>query len=422
VHASGRTISDWKNILALSYIAASAAPASYIPPLFLVLLVMTALLQQVYGERVTAGAPYVGPLILMLGYMLANGLAAGVPVYELFSYSAVRYDANILYSLLPLFLLGSGRVGLQQVDNWLAWTAMAGTVAYLAFPLIGIQLFESHNAAGGFYMILLAYLVGRGRVDGFASRRWPIAAAVVSLVMSDSRGSIAAVVAAAGIVAAARRWPRATAVGLVACAAALCAGLTLCYQTWVDNGSIYLYDYTEFGAVADTVSLDQIALGERPGTILHRLFFLYPMAIDQFLHSPFFGVGFTRFDDFPVQFDSLAGFVAFNHGPIQHTNLHAHNSYLHIAAETGLAGLAMLALFLRKVFRSFAGHEPTLVPVQVVVTTLMLASLTEHRLTTPSQAAPTFILVGLLWACRRNALAVPAPRPWTGKNDRYADR
>ena len=406
------SISHWKNLLALGYIAVSAAPALYLPPVILVAMVGLAMLQCIYLESTHAAAPYVGPLLLLLGYAVASAMGSGVGLLQLFSYDAIRYDANIFYSTLPLILLGSGEMTLARLDKWIGNTAIVGTLAYIVCPLAGLDLFESHNAAGGFYMILLAYLVGRAVVDGLRDRFVPLLATMVALLLSDSRGSVVAVAVAVVLRLSRTRHPRVTLVAVAVIVGALLAGLAVCHQIWVDNGSIFLYDYSDFGSVADGLSFDEIALGERPGTILHRLFFLYPMAIDLFLQSPIFGVGFTRFDDFPVQIQGVAGVLAFNHGPVQHTNLHAHNSYLHIAAETGIVGLCLLYRFLSGMFRTFKAHADLFAIVEVVLSSLMLASMTEHRLTTPSQAAPAFIIVALLWATvrarRLEAWASPA--------------
>lgn len=402
LHLRLRSVADWQCVIAVLYIAAAAMPALYMAPALLVLMLLLAFVQLINLQSVTCGPKYQVPALMWILGLVLSALVSGVPLDELFTYGAVRYDANVFYSLIPLFLLGAGRITLTQLDRWIGAIAVAASCAYLLSLQIGVELFESHNAAGGYFMVLLAFLTGRTLSDGLPGRRLALATALLALLASDSRGSIIAVVAATGWTLALRYRPRLVRALAVLATVLILAILVYFHWRWVDGGSIFLYDYSEFGTVSEELPLEAIVFSERPGTILHRLFFLYPMAFEMFLQSPWIGVGFTRFDDFPLHLVGWTGLVVFNHSEvIQHTNLHAHNSYLHLAAETGVVGLWLLLRLLRAVFRSFRGSPQLSNAVSVVVGSLLFASMTEHRLTTPSQAAPVFILVGLFWACRR---------------------
>lgn len=394
------SVSSVKNTIALAYLAASIAPALYLPPVILVLMLTLALVEALFLKNPSAGAPYVPRVTALLCVMFLSALASGLGPDEVFAYQAIRYDSNVFYSIIPLFVLGTGTVDLDRVDNWMRGIVMCGAVAYVALPLVGFQPYESHNAAGGFFMVLLAYLVGRAIVDGFRGRRLAIAVGTLALILTDSRGSIVAILAAVAYDWCSRRWPRVALALLLSFVALLLAGLVAAYLLWKDMGAPIVYDYSEFFNISDQLPASTFSLGERPGTILHRLLILYPMAFDLFLQSPLIGIGFTRFDDFPVVISGAPGFIAFNTATPIHSNLHAHNSFLHIAAENGIVGLVLLFLFIRSIYRTFTSRDLHS-PVAIVLGSLLFASLTEHRLTTPSQAAPAFIIIGLLWTCQR---------------------
>lgn len=395
------SISAVKNAIALTFLATSIAPALYLPPVMLVLLLALAMIEVLFLKIPNARAPYVRPLTALLTVMLLSAFASGLGLGDVLSYEAIRYDSNILYSAIPLFVLGTGSFELLRLDRWIRNIIICGAIAYVTLPLVGFYPYESHNAAGGFFMVLLAYIVGRAIVDGFKGRWLAIGVGAMALVMTDSRGSIVAILAAVAYDWCSRRWPRLARFLLLAFVLLLVAGLAAAYYVWQQMGAPIVYDYSEFSSVADDLPTSMMSLGERPGTIMHRVFLLYPMAIDMFLQSPIVGIGFTRFDDFPVQISGIPGLVAMNTASPLHSNLHAHNSFLHIAAENGIVGLILLFLTLRSIYRTFTSRE-LFTPVAMIIGSLLFASLTEHRLTTPSQAAPAFVIVGLLWACQRH--------------------
>ncbi|PQO94790.1 hypothetical protein C5614_19635 [Massilia phosphatilytica] len=394
------SVSAVKNTVALAYLATSIAPALYLPPVMLVLMLMLAMVEALFLQNPSAGAPYVPRATALLCVMFLSAIASGLAPTEVFAYQAIRYDSNVFYSVIPLFVLGTGGFDLRRLDRWVHNVIICGAIGYVTFPLVGFHPYESHNAAGGFFMVLLAYLVGRAMVDGFSGRRLAIAIGTLALILTDSRGSIVAILAAVSYDRFSRRWPRLALGLLLLFVAGLLAGLVAAYLLWQDMGAPIVYDYSDFFSVSDQLPTSAFALGERPGTILHRLLILYPMAFDLFLQSPLVGIGFTRFDDFPVQITGIPGVVAFNTATPIHSNLHAHNSFLHIAAENGIVGLVLLFLFIRAIYQAFKSRDLHS-PVAIVLGSLLFASLTEHRLTTPSQAAPAFIIVGLLWTCQR---------------------
>lgn len=396
-------ISSWKNYAALAYILTAAAPALFIAPLFLSIILFLGLCEFVYGRNPAGKSPTTLPTIILFFYIIGSATITGIPLQSLFSYHSVRYDSNIFYSMLPLLFLGSGHLSLRKMDFIIALTSIIGSISYIALPYIGIYTFESHNAAGGYLMILLAYLIGRSMTNGFRGRKIAICIAIMALILSDSRGSILALIASVSAILMFKKFPRLTLTTIFFSVSTLIVTLTFSYSWWVENGSLFLYDYADFGPATEQIPLDQFLIGERPGTVLHRALFLFPMAVEMFLQSPISGIGFTRFNDFPLDIQGWSGIVALNFSDaISFSNLHAHNSYLHLAAEIGLIGLWLTFRVIRSTCTGFVKTPDLLTTAAMILGSLLIASFTEHRLTTPSQGAPAFIIINLLWACRNS--------------------
>jgi O-antigen ligase len=398
--------SDAIIFLSIIYIASSAAPALYLPPAVLGILIalwlifISSNINFLFYENNITIPPYLPPLITLITYLTVNSLITGLNISDLLSYDAIRYDANIFYSIAPLFLIIFGTIKIADIDRSMNFISIFSALLYTTSETFDFTIFESHNAAGGYFMIQLAYHIGRTKKFEINARLASITLLVIALIMSDSRGSILAI--AAGLTSFRLYkfhktiFKTAFILGIIA----IITGLTLAYASWKGMGEIYLYDYSDFGATTEEIQLDTTGFGERPGTFTHRILFLYPMAIDMFIKSPLIGIGFTRFDDYPQQIGADLLINLNTTEAIQHSNFHAHNSYLHFLAETGIVGFALLLNFIKSIFNSFNTDDETGSPAILIMAALLFASLSEHRLTTPSQAAPAFILIALLWLAK----------------------
>lgn len=394
--------------LAMLFMLASAAPALYLSPIILLLIIYIACIQisvlLASGHHGYLSYPkYSLFALLIFVYCISSAMLTGLEMGEIFSYESVRYDANIIYSFLPFFVISRTTVTLIEVDHWIRAISLLAPVGFVTATAVGFPLFESHNAAGGYFMVLLAYVLGRVVEEGIRGWRMPLILLVFVLIESDSRGSLFAILTVLTMYKSFARFPRTSRLVLVLSVVGGIAFMVYAYNLWLYNGSVYLYDYSGFDSASAGLDFDSLLVGERPGTFLHRLFFLYPMAVDMFLNSPLLGVGFTRFDDYPQQFSNTIPFLSFNvSNSVLHTNFHAHNSYLHVLAELGLVGIALFGLLIRKIFVTFRRDRLTGIPAKFMLGALLLASFTEHRFTTPSQAAPVFFMIGILWACSKS--------------------
>jgi O-antigen ligase len=123
---------------------------------------------------------------------------------------------------------------------------------------------------------------------------------------------------------------------------------------------------------------------------------LWPRALNMFFESPYVGVGFGAYNDIPFKPEGLSGFFSWSRPLIYvNSNSHAHNSYFHIAAEMVILGLFMVYKFIGAIFTASErlGSKIDHDIVFYIVWVLLIMSLSEHRLFSPSNALPVFIIV-----------------------------
>ncbi|MGF6853338.1 hypothetical protein OKW29_002225 [Paraburkholderia sp. CI3] len=112
-----------------------------------------------------------------------------------------------------------------------------------------------------------------------------------------------------------------------------------------------------------------------------------------------------------------------SHVIVQHSDSHAHNSYLNILAEFGIVGLVLMLNFYWKLIawsqrgaaasalhgggRNFAAFRF----VEISSVCLLVMSATEHRLVSPSNVLILSLVVSLLLAWR------PPPAPFRRSTD-----
>ncbi|QQC63581.1 O-antigen ligase family protein [Paraburkholderia ginsengisoli] len=151
-----------------------------------------------------------------------------------------------------------------------------------------------------------------------------------------------------------------------------------------------------------------------------RYEWLWPRALTYFEHSPIVGMGFGSFDDEIHSVVSYFGlFSASSDIAVQHSDSHAHNSYLHILAELGIVGLVLMTMFYWRLIdwsqkgaavyalhgggQNFAAYRF----VEISSVCLLVMGATEHRLVSPSNVLILSLVTSLLLAWRPSA---PPPR------------
>ncbi|CAB3776282.1 hypothetical protein LMG28614_00183 [Paraburkholderia ultramafica] len=155
-----------------------------------------------------------------------------------------------------------------------------------------------------------------------------------------------------------------------------------------------------------------------------RYEWLWPRALAYFEQSPIVGLGFGSFDD---HIGSVVSYFHLLGVPsdliIEHSDSHAHNSYLNFLAELGIVGLALMLNFFWKLIdwskqgaavaaligggQNFAAYRF----VEISSICLLVMAATEHRLVSPSNVLILTLVISLLLASRSVNAITSEQRP-----------
>ncbi|MFM0472188.1 O-antigen ligase family protein [Paraburkholderia strydomiana] len=268
--------------------------------------------------------------------------------------------------------------------------------------------FIARNAAGGF----LAMLFCLGTACYLQRRSVGILVLLVlntaMLFSTYSRGSLLGALAALGyLVLRRKRWVFVT---LIASLITASIGMAI-YHT--DPAVDYMG--SPFLVHADDPKAANLSI---------RYEWLWPRALTYFEQSPIAGMGFGSFDDSIGSVVPYFGlFAEPSHISPEHSDSHAHNSYLNILAELGCVGLALMIQFYWRLIvwsRNGAAFYALLADgqnfaayrfVEISSICLLTMSATEHRLVSPSNVLILSLVVSLLLAWRPPSLQARAAGP-----------
>ncbi len=343
---------------------------------------------------------------------------------SLVDYNFYRRDGNVFISFMPLLGLSLLRLNFNFSKLLKRFVYFASTINFLLmfyYHFLGMSLFHStpmanhflfiaHNAAGGFMAILVA--LNLGLVITNHRRKLLILFLVINilgLVSTDSRGSILGVLLSALIFFLPRLKVlpgmikrQMVPLFILFILISHTVFLSFSYRAWTEIGKpIAFGDFREnYGESVE--SLNQ-QIGGRAWTVYLRGFIRWPQALDNFFSSPLVGTGFGSFNDRPYRLVGIKNVFQINRADnIFHNSSHAHHTFLHVMSETGLLGLLLIVILLKKLYKTII-LLPTNIryPLVLAFWTLVNMSFTEHRLFTPSNALPFTIIVGLAIANNR---------------------
>ncbi|EEA02718.1 O-antigen polymerase [Burkholderia sp. H160] len=257
--------------------------------------------------------------------------------------------------------------------------------------------FIARNAAGGFFAMLFClgvacYLQKRSRLLIAL-----LALNALMLFSTYSRGSLlGAAIVLPYLYFGRKRWMLGSAIGVMLVASFAVA----IYHT---DPTVDYMGYT-FSIHNQDAKLANLNI---------RYEWLWPRALAYFEQSPIVGLGFGSFDD---HIGSIASYFHLFAVPsdvvIEHSDSHAHNSYLNILAELGVVGLALMLAFYWKLIEwskqgaAFAAlveggrHFAAFRFVEISSVCLLVMSATEHRLVTPSNVLILTLVISMLIAAR----------------------
>ncbi|WGS52891.1 O-antigen ligase family protein [Paraburkholderia sp. D15] len=324
-----------------------------------------------------------------------------------------RRDGNFFISYAPIFAgcLYTHRWDLNKVLRTFFIFAVAINIPPYAYYVIHNGLlsilarpddsfgsfFIARNAAGGFLAMLFClgvacYLHKRSK--------WLLAllaANVLMLFSTYSRGSLLGVLIVLPYLYFGRkRWMLAT---LLACLLAGSFAMAI-YHT--DSRVDYFgYPFTIENQDAKVANLDI------------RYEWLWPRALAYFEQSPIVGLGFGSFDDHIGNLTSYFGLLSIpSNMIIEHSDSHAHNSYLNFLAEMGVVGLGLMLCFYWRLVEwgkhgaaaaALFGNGENFAAfrfVELSSVCLLVMAATEHRLVSPSNVLILSLVISLLLAAR----------------------
>lgn len=328
-----------------------------------------------------------------------------------------RRDGNFFVTFLPLLILVRQRrwFNTGKVVRLFIYFATAINLLCMLVPRLGFNpnhfifiegatvnhfLFVAHNAAGGFIAVLLGLNIGfflAGKSDR-TKKRMLICCLInlAALVDSGSRGTwIAFAIAIALFLIMKRdlserkyRIPYDQMIFLL-----VLVTMVLLITIVSDEK---LYDFV----------LSIFHITKRTFTISIRLSELWPKAIRMFFSSPLIGTGYGSFNDEPENlFVIVKGLLALNQ-PTEYifNSSHAHNTFLHVLAETGIVGLFFLIFLLHRIWNSIMriNNKPLRYGLYIGLCVNVFSSFTEHRLFTPSQMIPFVLVLGMILSEERS--------------------
>jgi len=300
---------------------------------------------------------------LILGAILVSGLfQAGLGVYQF----GLRGEGPDEFAILGgRFYRSYGTF--EQPNPYGGYMGLIWPVA------LGVALYGVSRRA--YCVVRIAYWVAGGVA----------ALALVALVLSWSRGAwLGAAAACVAVLVLALRRPAAS---LAALLAASLLALTL-------NAAGLLPEsirarLTDFTRQFSSFDVRGVNVNDANYSVIERLAH-WQAAQDMIVDHPWLGVGFGNY---PVAYGQYRAMKWPN--PLGH----AHNYYLNVWAETGLAGLAAYALLwliiiARALSLAARGDRSTLGPWLAVGLTGAWAHLSVHHLVDNLYVANTFILIG----------------------------
>jgi O-antigen ligase len=340
-----------------------------------------------------------------------------------------RRDGNFFIAYAPIFAgcLYTHRLDLNKVLRiFFVFAVVANLPYYLSYigqyGLLGMfanqfdsfgSYFIARNAAGGFLAML--FCLG---VACYLQRRSKLFLVLIALnglmlFSTYSRGSLLGAVAVLPYLYLGRkRWVLASLLVIL-----VTASLAIAIHNFDPDVDYMGYAFTFHHMDSKSANLSI------------RYEWLWPRALVYFEQSPIVGLGFGSFDDHIGSVVSYFGLFGIpSHVIVEHSDSHAHNSFLNFLAELGIVGLALMLSFywkltawsqrgaaasaLRGGGKNFAAFRF----VEISSICLLVMSATEHRLVSPSNVLILTLVISLLLAWR------PPPPPFRPASPTRQDR
>lgn len=367
-------------------------------------LIAAFLFPLVYVNRQYIPRPVFWLLLFTLFTVVSTALYSPGAFLE---YGFYRYDGNFFISYLPLLVLPffAYRFDIGKLLKLFLLSSTAiNSVVYAIYSLSGQTtfsgLFLSTNGAGGFYSIVTSLALLFFWYRKTYTNLLILLLNLLFLYATYSRGSMLGL----GLGFVCLFFLNHNKVSLIRLAfvAVIIVQVVILffsypdYKKYVFNGpteNIYenynLFANQEFGPRSTKLN-----------NVYTRMYETWPRAVDNFLHSPLVGTGFGSVNDVPVEFKSVIPYLVQTNGQEEkvYNDSHAHHSFLHILGEQGIVGLGLFLIFWFSIYKYLLNNNYHPIVRDFLLISyfnLSIMSFTEHRITTPSNALPFVIVLGL---------------------------
>ena len=346
-------------------------------------------------------------LFIFMFFCFISGLV--VNPAQMIDFSFYRYDGNIFITFAPLLVLSMCHIRFDVwkiVKNFVLVSSIANIIGMAMYLITRTGheyslFFYAHNAAGGFLAIVITcnvFLVLKRRKMTIYSIF--LFLNILGLFLTNSRGSIFPLIAA--IICALCYFKfKLKNIDLILTVVGIFAIFVIsCYISYVRSDDVLIhYDEYVLPYSFKTSTFNQFLLGfNRSYTMVNRMYYLWPKATYLFNQSPFFGIGFGRFNDNSYYWQGIQNLFYLNtSSTFVNGSNHAHNSYLHVLCETGLFGFSLFALLLlsiRKFILKLSDNGLKYI-LYICLVYSCFSGFFEHRLTTPAQMIPFILLLGI---------------------------
>jgi O-antigen ligase len=325
-----------------------------------------------------------------------------------FDYNFYRRDGNFFITFSPLLVLSLTKLNLNlniflkryiiicTIINFLficIYLITGGTIFLYERNLYHL-LFFAHNAAGGFLAILSVFSYSYYKETKKFHTLLLLLINLFGLYLTNSRGSILAFVVSFIIIVIFKNRHNIIIVFSIVIFQLIIFtwGYTNITPAELNNGQVAKINVIKQDIIKKYLNIN------RSYTISFRLFYIWPRAVYLFLESPIFGTGFGSYDDFPYKLSNNIVPIKFNQSDnIQHSDSHAHQSFLNILAELGIVGLLVTIILLFYIYKHINKLSDQFIKdsLNMAFWVNIISSMTEHRLFTPSQMLPFILILGL---------------------------
>lgn len=371
-----------------------------------------------------------------IAYWLLSGLIVGsIGLTDLLNPKFYNGDGRILISLLPLLLFSLWSVTIGDLRRIIKTVLYMGATGFGLFAIWSVShtsllsgaghadefhgFMTSHTGAGTFFGTLCVFVL----LFGYESRnKFAFILGVLlagPVIGSGSREALLGIIIMSAWYLLIRNpKPRLVMSALLVSVVMISTFPYVSQKTFNRTSALVSLDFVQSTLeqakmglesdwavgdwTTDTGGMENLEEGDV--TSMVRIL-LWSYATRKLLDSPFFGLGWGRFNDTNLVLVGVPGLVHFAaDGEQKLTTSNAHNSYFHVLSESGILGMGLLLaiwllLYVKfdkaiRRLKAFKELKSYFVACQGLIVFALGCALTGHALASPSIMVPVLTILG----------------------------